>query len=273
MPIMEIVQSLKNVITKVLHVFFNIVLSLFPTAGMSKYAHMQGKQYKKYCKTFEDSKNFCVGRFNDHEAYPYEEYLLERFSGKTENALDFGCGMGRMINRMLKIFKHVDGADLMQENLEYAEYYLSHENGVDHDRYALFKTNGIGCKANFQHQYDFIYSTICLQHIAVHKTRNEILIDLFRLLKDGGQCCLQMGFGWDNGVYWFNNEYGARSTNAGLDVCIPDDSHLSAIEEDLKKIGSSKVEFIKKPSPHGDKFKDFHPQWIFIHLWKQCRSI
>ena len=267
-PIVFVLRLLRleNHARKMLRVFCNV--SLTSKTGVLKYSSMQKQQYKKHCRTYEDSKKFCVGAFDDHEVYPYEKYLLERFGNKTERALDFGCGMGRMMKRMLDKFKYVDGADLMQENLEYTKRYLSKENTIDKNRYSLFKTNGLGCKITSPYKYDFIYSTICLQHIAVHKIRHEIFCDLFQLLKKNGQCCFQVGFGWDNDIHWLNNEYGARSTNAGLDVSIPDDNHLPMIEDDFRKIGFSKVEFIKKLSPHKNKFRNYHPCWLFIHLWK-----
>ena len=259
---------MENYARKTARQFYNVVLPA--RIGKLKYSRMQKRQYKKYTRTYEDSKDLCTGTFEDHEAYPYEQYLLEKYEGRFHYALDFGCGMGRMIKRMLKFFECVDGADLMQENLDYARHYLTEENQIDESRYHLFKTDGLGCKITAPHKYDFIYSTICLQHIAVHKIRYQICCDLYRLLKGNGQCCLQMGFGWDNGVYWLNNEYGARSTNGGLDVSIPDESHLPTIENDFKKIGFNKVEFVIKDSPHKDNanIRCYHPYWVFIHLWK-----
>lgn len=257
---------LKKYVQKMTRRFLKIILP--PRVGMSIYSTMQTKQYKKYSRTYEDAKTFCVGAFEDHEAYPYEEYLLEKYTGVPGHALDFGCGMGRMMKRMLDVFAYIDGADLIQENIDYAKCYLTEENQIAEKRYHLFKTDGLGCKITVPHKYDFIYSTICLQHIAVHKIRYRIFSDLHRLLKDNGQCCFQMGFGWDNGVHWFDNEYGARSTNAGLDVCIPERSHLPVIEKDFKGAGFKKVEFTIKPSPHTSNLNTYHPSWIFIHLWK-----
>jgi cyclopropane fatty-acyl-phospholipid synthase-like methyltransferase len=257
---------LEEHVRKMLRTFFNVIMT--PERGMLRYSMMQSQQYKGYTRTYEDAKKLCVGKFEEHEAYPYERYLLEKYDGKTERSLDFGCGIGRMMKRMLDIFEHVDGADLMEENLDYARRYLSRENTIEETRYNLFKTDGLGCKISPAYKYEFIYSTICLQHIAVHRIRYEIFCDLFKLLKEKGQCCFQMGFGWDNGVHWFNNEYGARRTNAGLDVSIPDDSHLPMIEEDFRKIGFTKVEYVKELSPHKSNFNSYHPYWLFIHLWK-----
>lgn len=229
---------------------------------------MQKKEYKWRTNNYEAAKNLCVGSFNDQESYPYDKYLLERYSSKTEYALDFGCGMGRMMNRMLNIFPYVDGADLMQENLNYASRYLTSENQINQERYNLFLTDGRNCKISPIYKYDFIYSTICLQHIPVYKIRFEIFHDLYQLLNINGQCCFQMVFGYDNGVHWFHNEYMAPDTNGALDVSIPDESHFPMIEKDFKLIGFRNVEFIIKESPHAKNAQISHLYWIFIHLWK-----
>ena len=57
----------------------------------------------------------CVGEFDAHESYPYEDYLLEEYSGPRGIALDFACGMGRMMSRFKPLFDVVDGVDLSAE--------------------------------------------------------------------------------------------------------------------------------------------------------------
>jgi 2-polyprenyl-3-methyl-5-hydroxy-6-metoxy-1,4-benzoquinol methylase len=247
----------------------SILYKLYPKAGVRNYQKMQHNAYDNCTQTYEDAKNLCVGVFDVHESYPYEEYLLEHFHGKRGRALDFACGIGRMMNRMLAEFESVDGVDLNQKNLEYAKLYLA-ENGRDPERTDLFKTSGTGVEIEGQESgiYDFIYSTIALQHIAVYEIRRQIFIDLYGYLKPGGRCCFQVGFGWDNGVHWFDNHYVARSTNAGCDVCIPDDEHFSKIEADFEEIGYKNVRFEMKISPHPGQGNRYHPIWLFIHLTK-----
>jgi SAM-dependent methyltransferase len=228
---------------------------------------MQVKQYRNHTRSYDDSKNLCVGNFQDHENYPYEEYLLKKYDGPKDIALDFGCGMGRMMNRMLNIFTRVDGADLMHENIDYARYFLSSENNIPAERYCLFKTDGIGCDLGVREVYDFVYSTICLQHISIHSIRFRIICDIYELLKPGGQFCLQLGFGWDNGIYWKDNMYAARYTNAGADVSIPNHRHLEILLEEFNRIGFSDVTWEIAESPHGTSLK-YHPNFIYFYLNK-----
>lgn len=146
---------------------------------------MQVDEYGKYSKTYDSCKDKCVGNWDAHELYPYDTYLLENYDGKFNKALDFGCGMGRMIKRMLSKFTKVDGADLISQNLEHAKIYLE----KDLTNVNLFKTDGLSCSIDSE-DYDFIYSTICLQHICVHETRFSIIKDFYKLLNETGEIWL-----------------------------------------------------------------------------------
>ena len=232
--------------------------------GINKYNKMQIKRYEEdYTTSYQQAIDKCVGNFAAHEAYPYAMYLLEHYTTDYERALDFGCGVGRMILRMLKYFDRVDGADLIQNNLNYAKQYLGDK--VIDVRTKLFLTSGINCNVPKSEAYDFIYSTICLQHIPVHAIRHAILIDFYYLLKFGGQLCFQVGFGWDNGRrYWDQNHFDVQSINGGADFCIPDESHFLMVQQELEDIGFSDVKFEVKPSPHPN-MKRYHPNWLFIH--------
>jgi ubiquinone/menaquinone biosynthesis C-methylase UbiE len=232
--------------------------------GLNRFNAMQKREYRRYTSNIEDAKNLCVGMFSAHEDYPYEDYLLRGYAGPYREALDFGCGIGRMMNRMLKHFESTDGIDLMQENLDFARQYLSCENNISEGRYRLYKSDGLGCKIEGM-KYDFIYSTICLQHIPVYEVRRKIFEDFFDLLKPAGACCLQLGFGWNSGVMWFDNFYAASGTNAQCDVSIPSESFLPAIQKDFESIGFKNVRFQRAPSPHPE-ISEYHNEWLFIYL-------
>jgi len=259
---------LNCVIRYILDLSTNLALKFLPGKyGVRRYNRMQVKAYTNYTMTYDDAIHRCVGRFEEHERYPYEKYLLDKYEGNIDIALDFGCGIGRMMNRMLHHAQFVHGVDISEKNLQYAHrYLLSH--GWPENRFRLFQSNGLGCNIDSGVFYDFIYSTIVLQHIAVHKIRYQIISDMFSMLKEGGICSIQMGFGWDNGTHWFDNAYGARSTNAGHDVSIPNETHLDSITKDLIGIGFSSIEYVKNISPHQGCGLDYHPEWLFIHMRK-----
>ena len=253
-------------ILKILDLIKSFLFLLVPSRGIKNYQKMQKRAYDGYTENFDDSKDLCVGSFDAHEKYPYEDYLLEHYDGDYGSALDFASGIGRMMGRMHAHFDIVDGVDLNSNNLEFAKTYLS-SLGIKEERYSLFLSDGIGVKG-INKKYDFIYSTIALQHICVHSVRTEIFKDLSRLLKDGGQSCFQMGFGWDNKINWFDNHYTARSTNAGCDVTIPNSDHLDAITKDFELMGFRDIKYELKISPHPKLGDRYHPIWIFMHMRK-----
>ncbi len=232
---------------------------------------MQRERYAHATRSLEQSKASCVGHWEAHEKYPYEDYLLEHYPADRSMgaSLDFGCGVGRMILRMKRRgFSRVDGADLMKQNLDFAIEYLGEHDDTESET-SLFVTDGLGCDITPAHEYDFIFSTICIQHICVHEIRFQIIKDLRRLLKSGGQMCLQLGFGWDNGSYWWDNHTRVQSTNSGADVSIPTEEHFPHITADMKEIGFKKVLFERKPSPHPD-VSDYHTEWLFMHLLNEA---
>jgi hypothetical protein len=262
----KVLKPLYYLLINIADFFRQWLYVFFPSIGIKRYQKMQQECYRGYTENFEDAKNLCVGAFDAHQKYPYEKYLLEHFDGKFGIALDFACGMGRMMERMLNHFEFVDGVDLSNKNLEYARKYLG-DSGVSHDKYTLFQSDGIGVKG-INKKYDYIYSTIALQHICSHSIRTLIFKDLNTLLKDGGKCCFQMGFGWDNGINWFDNDYAARSTNAGSDVTIPNLHHLCAITKDFETMGFKDIHYKYKISPHPEHGNMYHPIWIFIYMNK-----
>jgi hypothetical protein len=229
------------------------------------YRNMQKKRYRAYTITAEQSKKLCVGHFETHQKYPYINFLLEHATGKKNNALDFGCGPARMMLQMLSHFEKVDGMDIDSRNLIYADSYLV-ANDINRNRFNLYLGDGLGVKPLPPITYDFIYSTICLQHISVYKIRRQMFVDILNLLTVGGTVCIQVGYGWQGPAGWFENRYDALITNGGFDASIPDLLTLDKVEEDLLEIGFSKVQMKIKPSPHPELNNEYHPFWLFIHL-------
>lgn len=247
----------------------NLLFKIFPFLGTKKYNLMQKYIYKKMTSDIDLSEEVCVGHFDAHQKFPYEDYLLEFYPDNKEKllALDFGCGPGRMVKRMMSHFEEVHGVDLVQNNLTFAEQNLK-SSGFDEKRYKFFLTDGTGNDlSNIPHLYDFIFSTICLQHIPVYSIRMTILKQLYSLLKDGGQASLQMGYGWDNGVYWRDNNFNATTSNGGSDISIPDQSHFAFIEEDMASIGFEVISIEVKGNPH-PYLIDYHTNHLFINLKK-----
>ena len=172
----------------------NSINQIKDNSTLQDYTNMQKQLY-------EDSNikgEYIVGNYDWHENYPYETFLLyengdirkpifENFQDKI--ALDFACGPGRMINRMKKIFKKVDGCDIAQRLLDEAKII-----NPQSDFYVTSGNNLGNTKHDF---YDFIYCTISMQHIACHSIRKNIVKNMHSALKENGKITLQLAYNRD----------------------------------------------------------------------------
>ena len=179
-------------------------------------------------------------------------------------ALDFGCGKGRNISNLLSLtkFKQVDGCDLSEENINHCRSVF---NSLNHN---FFLSSGTDTGATKSDYYDFVLSTITLQHIPVYTIRSKILTDILRVMKPGGLFAFQMGFGVNledqlgrPKSRYFDDAVDAKSSNGNHDVRI---LHTDEIVNDLAKIGLKKVETSIRES-----FSDIgHPSWIYVKCYK-----
>ena len=259
---------------------------------MEKYLKMQ----KEYYNDERISSEQVVGNYKWHENFPYETQLLYKngdmrmpliTNSKEKYALDFGCGPGRMINRMSKLFKRVDGVDISEN--------LLIESKQQHPDSNFYISSGKDTGSAPNDTYDFVYSTIAMQHIAVHSIRMDILKRIHKILKPGGVATIQMAF---NAEYpyiikrkdfkikdfyikifkkqkihaaWSEDRTNATSTNSGCDVAINKDD-LEKLKSDFSSIFKNVDYWFYDVSliyqnlngeRHAPKYWPTH--WIFIH--------
>ena len=182
-------------------------------------------------------------RWNDK--VPHETMLLFRncdvrfpiFETTSDKAaLDFACGPGRMVPRLSKFFARVDGVDISKVLVSAAQERNPASN--------FWVSRGDDLGDAPKSSYDFIYSTVALQHIAVHSVRMNILKNMTAVLKPGGCVTLQYAFNWrfpqsrilnneqrdgqrtvvyadeSRHARWHEDRVEATSTNSGCDVGI-----------------------------------------------------
>jgi SAM-dependent methyltransferase len=229
------------------------------------YVRMQKRTYELYASADRVSSqniegDYVVGSWKKHDDWSdYEDYLMKYVPpDETWTALEYGCGPGRNIRRWSPLFERVDGVDISATNLNNARAFLQHAI-PDHKKPNLYITDGMDCGQAPWNYYDFAFSTICLQHICVHKVRYSILQSLFGCLKQEGRLSIQMGFGVPspNTVDYYANFVGAVGTNRVADVAV---SSPHEIQTDLEEIGFVQFEHWIRPVGPGD----VHPNWIYF---------
>lgn len=179
---------------------------------------------------------------------------------RNKIGLDFGCGTGRNIINLWDRFARFDGVDISAPLLNKARELLN-EAGVPKERSKLIHCNGVDLSDIPDSSYDFIMSTIALQHIPVYDIRFSYLSEFFRVLKPGGLLSFQMGYGVvEMSSPYSENCWNAAGTNSVHDVRIEDPMQ---VEADLVMIGFEDFSFVLRPS-----FADRHPQWIFVKARK-----
>lgn len=249
--------------------FFDFFYLRFRKANFDDYTRMQRKQYLRDAKNSKVIpgqliEDYVVGSWQEQDKWvDYETYLM-KYVLPQDNllALDFGCGPGRNIRTWSDWFQRIDGADISSTNLSNARIFLKDQ--IPEIKWPnLFLTSGPNCGDAPSQVYDFVFSTICLQHICSHSVRFSILQDMFRILVPGGRISVQMGFGSPSPltVGYFEDNFSAVATNRGCDteISTPDEPR-----QDLENIGFENFEYWIRPVGPGD----FHPSWIFFTATK-----
>lgn len=228
------------------------------------------KSYTSMQKNVYDNEGM-TGNMNrenhiSHNANPdYWNILVSDIvSGKYINGrgIDFGCGCGRNILNLIEKTKYMDGVDISQYLLDATADNLN-KKGISNDKYTLYLCDGVSLKNIPSDHYDFVMSTIVLQHICVYDIRFSYLSDFYRILKTDGFLTFQMGYGTNCSHFksYYENGIDAQGTNGACDVYV---SNPQELIDDLTKIGYRNIEFTIRPS-YDDPG---HPEWIFVKAYK-----
>lgn len=227
----------------------------------NKYTQMQLNLYNGLASQWsEENREPVVGSFDAHNAWTDYEHLFKRLNNQSQLVgLDFACGPGRNIVKYNVRFKRLDGVDISPINIEKAKSYTS-ARSINTN---LYTSTGTDINVVPSDIYDFVMSTIALQHICVYDIRYSIMKDIHRVLKEGGVFTAQMGFGSPSPqtVGYYENYYDAESSNRACDVCIETTDQL---EKDLLEIGFKDFQYTIGPVGPGD----IHPNWIYFSCVK-----
>lgn len=227
----------------------------------NKYSKMQKNHYDN------DVLSMCGNHAIHNDNPDYWDILLapirsdpSAWNGKK--VLDFGCGHGRNMINMAKyaVFSQVDGVDISANNLVYAKANFIKE--YPNIPCNVYENNGVDLSTLKTQTYDFIMSTIVLQHICVHDIRFSLLKDMYRILNFDGILSIQMGYGLGkpSSRDYFENFYDAHGTNSSCDTRVESADQLL---NELKEIGFKK--FIYHVRPPWD---DQHANWLYVRCEK-----
>ena len=213
-------------------------------------------------------KSFYANGTSDHiehnENPDYNEILLSdvkkgsKWKGKS--ALDFGCGRGRNVKNLIELCEwgRVDGVDISERNIQYTK----RRRDIDQTRSNWFCNNGTDLSELESDNYDFVMSTIALQHIPVHEIRYNLLREIYRVMKTKGIFSFQIGGrGVSSEDTYLENCWEVTTTNSGHDVFVIDTENLV---NDLTRIGFDKVT-VKTTKSFSDSI---HDEWHYVRCTK-----
>jgi len=227
----------------------------------NNYTRMQQDYYDK--EGMNGSMNV-----QNHSAHNNNPDYWSILVGDTDNkeyldkvGLDFGCGCGRNILNILPRFKRMDGVDISKYLIRTTRSNLI-DKGHLVDNFKLYLCNGIDLSTVPSDEYDFLMSTITLQHICVYAIRYNYLKEFYRVLKSGGLLSFQMGYGegHPNTKEYEVDGYDASGTNSKCDVKV---SSPDQIVKDLESIGFVDITYTIKGS-----YEDYHKEWIYVKARK-----
>jgi SAM-dependent methyltransferase len=107
-------------------------------------------------------------------------------SVRFENAIDFGCGVGRLSQALARHFDRVLGIDVSKPMIERAESLNRFP-----DRCSYLHNSAADLRAVETESADLVYSNITLQHMVPTLSRSYIQ-EFFRVVRPGGQVIFQL---------------------------------------------------------------------------------
>jgi ubiquinone/menaquinone biosynthesis C-methylase UbiE len=231
---------------------------------IEKYLKMQKTYYDNHASLWSlDNKDPVVGSYDSHDKWPHWERLLFRDIDTTDmKALEYGCGPGRNLIKFNKLFSQIDGVDISKMCLEKAKINLEAHSIVRPTNLLLGEGNNIPANDD---TYDFVYSIICLQHIACYSIRFNIFKEVHRVLKSDGQFSFQMGFKHlknKRSVGYYEDATHIEVTNGKCDTRVDDEACLK--DDLLKKLNFKNYQStIVEPNANSR-----HEKWIFVTVQK-----
>ena len=170
------------------------------------------KEWEKYGRndpyfgviTYEKFKNTNLTEENREEFFKsgviYIDKMIQTIRKHIEptftikEALDFGCGVGRLVIPLADVAKNVTGVDVSDSMLKEAKKNC---NAQSIKNVVLFKSDD--ALSLLKGKYNFIHSFIVFQHIPV-KRGESIFKNLIAHLEDEGVCVIHVTYAKDSTI-------------------------------------------------------------------------
>lgn len=104
--------------------------------------------------------------------------IVEHREPSKMNVLEIGCGIGRILIPMKKIFGNVVGIDISSEMVLLGQKYVS-----DIPNCSIIENNGVDLSEFSDNSFDFCYSFIVFQHIPDKNIVEKYISEVSRVLK------------------------------------------------------------------------------------------
>jgi SAM-dependent methyltransferase len=163
----------------------------------TEYAALQRRYYDDRIHSLTDAQNL-VGCYQDGRAvmpsilqFVVDEYRKRRYtrSLKQTRMLDFGCGVGRIMEAARELgVGETDGVDISESMLNYARRNPALAGA------RTFLGSGADCGEAPRDSYNLITSFFCLQHVCHHGNRMGILRAMNECLAEDGMVALELQY-------------------------------------------------------------------------------
>lgn len=150
--------------------------------------------FRKTNLTDENKEEFFQSGFS------YIDNVLEKVKQHVEpsltiqKALDFGCGVGRLVVPLANVAQEVTGVDVSDSMLNEAK-----KNCEERSIKNVVFVKSDDSLSLLDGQYDFIHSFIVFQHIPV-KRGEQIFENLIARLESGGVCVVHFTYAKNNAI-------------------------------------------------------------------------
>ena len=137
---------------------------------------------------WDTAEFFETGRFEVRWVLERIERSLSAAGGRVEfgDALDFGCGVGRLTQALCERFERCDGVDIAPSMIRLAEKFNRFKEKCN---YRVSSTDDLSMFADSS--LDFIYTAHVLQHMEPRYARRYIS-EFHRILRPGGVMVFEM---------------------------------------------------------------------------------